>query len=418
MTKNRLILLNKLFEAAVAAADPRHCLAANLPTRPKGRTVVLGAGKAAASMARAVEEQWPADVEGLVVTRYGHVVPTDRIEVVQAAHPVPDAASEQAAFRIRAMAKTLGEGDLLLALISGGGSSLLSLPCPGLKLSDKQSVNEALLRCGASIDQMNVVRKHLSAIKGGWLAAAAAPARVVSLLISDVPGDDPAIIASGPTVADPSTFAHARRILAYYNITPSVAVMRHLAAAKRETVKPGDPRLANCQTTLIATPAQSLAAAASVASKAGYRVEILGDNLEGEARELGAEHGTMALARREGGGGIALLSGGETTVTIQGHGRGGRNVEYLAGLALALGGCDGIHAVAADTDGIDGTEDNAGAYVLPDTLARAEAAGLDPTTLLANNDAYNLFAGIGSLLISGPTLTNVNDFRAILIDPV
>ena len=215
MTKNRLILLNKLFEAAVAAADPRHCLAANLPTRPKGRTLVLGAGKAAASMARAVEEQWPADVEGLVVTRYGHVVPTDRIEVVQAAHPVPDAASEQAAFRIRAMAETLGEGDLLLALISGGGSSLLSLPCPGLKLSDKQLVNEALLRCGASIDQMNVVRKHLSAIKGGWLAAAAAPARVVSLLISDVPGDDPAIIASGPTVADPSTFAHARRILAY-----------------------------------------------------------------------------------------------------------------------------------------------------------------------------------------------------------
>ncbi len=422
MTDNPRALLGRLFQAAVAAADPAVCLPAHLPARPKGRTVVLGAGKAAASMARAVEQNWPEPMEGLVVTRYGHGLPTRHIEVIQAAHPVPDAAGEAAAARILAMAEGLAADDLLLVLISGGGSSLLSLPSPGLSLAHKQAVNQALLHSGAPIDQMNVVRKHLSAIKGGWLAAAAAPAQVVSLLISDVPGDDPAIIASGPTVADPSTFAQARDILAHYDITPPAAVAAHLAAAEIETPKPGDPRLARCRTTLIATPARSIEAAAALAVASGYTVELLGDDLEGEARELGAQHGQLALSRQamglDAGGGTALLSGGETTVTVRGMGRGGRNVEYLAGLALALGGAPGINAFAGDTDGIDGTEDNAGAFIAPDTLARAAAAGLDPGTLLANNDAYGLFSALDDLLICGPTLTNVNDFRAILIDPL
>ncbi len=422
MTDERRRLLTELFRAAIAAADPASCLPPHLPELPAGRTVVLGAGKAAASMARAVELNWNGEIDGLVVTRYGHDVPTEKVEVVQAAHPVPDAAGEAAAARILTTAQSLGPEDLLLVLISGGGSALLSLPSPGLTLADKQDVNQALLRSGAPIDEMNTVRKHLSAIKGGRLAAAAAPARVVSLLISDVPGDDPAIIASGPTVADPSTFEQAREILDRYGITPPEAVAQHLKAAAQETPKPGDSRLQNCQTVLIATPGQSIAAAASVAAAAGYAVEILGDDLEGEARELGAEHGELAMARqaaaRTQGQGIALLSGGETTVTVRGQGRGGRNVEYLAGMALALGGCSGICAVAGDTDGIDGTEDNAGAFLYPDTLARAAAAGLDAGTLLAKNDAYALFSGIGDLMISGPTMTNVNDFRAILIDPV
>lgn len=415
--------LRRLFEAAVAAADPAICLGPHLPAPPKGRALVLGAGKAAASMARAVERNWPGEIDGLVVTRYGHGAPTRRIEVIQAAHPVPDAAGLAAAGRILAAADDLGADDLLLVLISGGGSALLSLPSPGLTLADKQAVNQALLRSGAPIDQMNVVRKHLSAIKGGWLGAAAAPAQVVSLLISDVPGDDPGVIASGPTVADPSTFAEAQDILARYQIEPPNAVAQHLAAAARETPKPGDPRLDRTRTTLIATPAMSISAAAKLATAAGYQVELLGDDLEGEARDLGAEHGALALARRAAGQRaagqrVALLSGGETTVTVRGNGRGGRNVEYLAGLALALGGEPGISAMAGDTDGIDGTEDNAGAFVFADTLARAASAGIDPGTLLANNDAYGLFDTLDDLLMCGPTLTNVNDFRAILIDPV
>ncbi len=419
--ENRRALLGRLFRAAVAAADPAVCLPPHLPEAPAlpgGRTMVLGAGKAAASMARAVEDNWTGAVTGLVVTRYGHAVPTQSIEVVQAAHPVPDTAGEAAAARILALASDLGPDDLLLVLISGGGSSLLSLPAPGLDLGDKQAVNQALLRSGAPIDQMNVVRKHLSAIKGGRLAAAAAPARVVSLLISDVPGDDPAIIASGPTVADPSTFAQAREILAHYGISPPEAVASYLAAAEAETPKPGDACFARCETLLVATPAQSIDAAGEVAAAAGYEVELLGDDLEGEARELGAQHGEMALVRLAAGRRVALLSGGETTVTVRGQGRGGRNLEYLAGLALALGGHPGISAIACDTDGIDGTEDNAGAIVMPDTLTRAAAAGLDPGTLLANNDAYALFSALDDLVICGPTLTNVNDFRAILLDPV
>ena len=422
-------LLLELFQAAVTAADPAICLPPHLPDlivvnaqnhtlgRTLGRTVVLGAGKAAASMAKAVEDTWSdRNITGLVATRYGHAVPTNYIEVVQAAHPVPDAAGQAAAARMLAMAENLSADDLLVVLISGGGSSLLTLPSAGLSLADKQAVNQALLRSGAPIDQMNVVRKHLSAIKGGGLAAAAAPARVVSLLISDVPGDDPSIIASGPTVADPSTFSQARQILTRYDIAPPEAVRLHLERGEVETPKPGAAAFARCETVLVATPAQSIAAAATKAQAAGYDVVLLGDDLEGEARELGSAHGELALATQKQGRRVALLSGGETTVTVRGNGRGGRNVEYLAGLALSLGGARGISAIACDTDGIDGTEDNAGAVVLPDSLARAAAEGLDPGTLLAKNDAYRLFQVLGDLVISGPTLTNVNDFRAILID--
>ena len=330
---------------------------------------------------------------------------------------MPDAAGRAAARRIFEVVQGLTADDLVLVLISGGASALLTLPADGLSLDDKQAVNRDLLRSGAPIGEMNAVRKHLSAIKGGRLAAAAAPAKVVTLAISDVPGDDPAVIGSGPTVADPTTFADARAILAGYKITPPAGVAERLAATDDETPKPGDPRLAGAETLLIATPAMSLAAAATVARKAGYETLNLGDALEGEARELGAAHAAMARSKSEDGQRLALLSGGETTVTVRGQGRGGRNAEYLLGLAIALDGAAGIHAIACDTDGIDGTEDNAGAIVTPDTLARAIATGLDPRVLLDGNDAYALFQALGDLVISGPTLTNVNDFRAILIDP-
>ncbi|HZD26918.1 MAG TPA: glycerate kinase [Alphaproteobacteria bacterium] len=410
-------LLRAMFDAAVTAADPRHCLPPHLPAPPTGRTVVVGAGKAAASMAQAVEAHWPGELTGLVVTRYGHALPTKRIEVVEAAHPVPDDAGLQAAERILALAGELGAEDLLLALISGGGSALLTLPAPGLSLADKQAVNRALLRCGARIDEINTVRKHLSAIKGGRLAAAAAPARLCALLISDVPGDDPAVIASGPTVPDPSTLAEARAILDRYDIEPPAAVAAHLDRPDSETPKPGDPCFAGSHAVIVARPQQSLEAAAELAREAGYAVELLGDDLEGEARALGAEHARLALRRRGEGRRLAILSGGETTVTVKGGGRGGRNVEYLAGLALEANGAAGIHALACDTDGIDGTEDNAGAVVAPDSLARARAAGLDPAAMLEDNDAYGLFRALGDLVVTGPTLTNVNDFRAILIEP-
>ena len=410
-------LLRQLFDAAVSAADPLLCLPPHLPPAPVGRTVVVGAGKAAASMAQAVERHWQDPLDGVVVTRYGHGASTEEIEVIEAAHPVPDAAGRAAARRIFEVVQGLTADDLVLVLISGGASALLTLPADGLSLDDKQAVNRDLLRSGAPIGEMNAVRKHLSAIKGGRLAAAAAPAKVVTLAISDVPGDDPAVIGSGPTVADPTTFADARAILAGYKITPPAGVAERLAAADDETPKPGDPRLAGAETLLIATPAMSLAAAATVARKAGYETLNLGDALEGEARELGAAHAAMARTKSEDGQRLALLSGGETTVTVRGQGRGGRNAEYLLGLAIALDGAAGIHAIACDTDGIDGTEDNAGAIVTPDTLARAIATGLDPRVLLDGNDAYALFQALGDLVISGPTLTNVNDFRAILIEP-
>lgn len=416
----RKSLLISLFEAAVAAADPAVVTPRFLPAAPRGRLVVLGAGKAAASMAKAVEDHWPGALEGLVVTRYGHGVPCSRIEVVEASHPTPDEAGQRAAARILEMAGGLGPDDLALCLISGGGSALLSLPAPGLTLADKQAINMALLKSGAPIGEMNAVRKHLSAIKGGRLATAAHPAPMLTLIISDVPGDDPAVVASGPTVADPTTFAQAREILTRYGVTQPRAALAHLERAEDETPKPGDPRLASSEVKVIATARLSLEAAADVARSAGYAPIILGDAIEGEARAVGAEHAKLALAIARGQTQHALpcvlLSGGETTVTVRGKGRGGRNSEYLLALALALDGARGVHALAADTDGIDGSEANAGAIVAPDTLARARAKGLDARALLDANDSYGLFEALDDLVVTGPTLTNVNDFRAILVE--
>ncbi|HWQ38477.1 MAG TPA: glycerate kinase [Burkholderiales bacterium] len=413
-------LLRQMFEAAIAAALPEKSLPKYLPKPPRGRTIVVGCGKAAASMARAVEDHWPGELQGLVVTRYGHRVPTHRIEVVEAAHPVPDLAGVEAAERILAMVRGLTEHDLVLFLVSGGGSALLSLPAPGITLVDKQAINKALLKSGANIAEMNCVRKHLSAVKGGRLAAAAHPARVLTLAISDIPGDDPAVIASGPTVADPSTFADALAILEKYGIREPLSVINHLRAAQDETPKPGDPRLARTQLHMIATPQMSLEAAAAVARKAGVAPVILGDAIEGEAREVALVHAGIARQVRRHGQPAAppcvLLSGGETTVTVRGNGRGGRNVEFLLALAIALDAEEGIWALAGDTDGIDGTEDSAGAIVAPDSLRRAAALGMDAKAMLANNDGYGFFSRLGDLVITGPTLTNVNDFRAILID--
>ncbi|MCH8002711.1 MAG: glycerate kinase [Proteobacteria bacterium] len=417
-------LLRDLFDAALAAADPALAVPRHLPARPEGRTVVIGAGKAAAAMARAVEDHWSGPLEGLVVTRYGHGVPGRqvggrRVEVVEAAHPVPDAAGRQAAERILALVRGLSANDLVLCLISGGGSALLALPAPGLTLAHKQEVNRLLLRSGADIAQMNCVRKHLSAIKGGRLAAAAAPARVVTLIISDVPGDDPASIASGPTVPDPTSFADARGILARYEIVPPAPVRAHLEAGAEETPKPGDARLTRAETVLIARPRDALEAASARARDAGIQPLILGDAIEGEAREVARDMAGSALQAAQHGRPAAppcvLLSGGETTVTLRGKGRGGRNAEFLLALALALDGAPGIFALACDTDGIDGTEDNAGALIGPETLVRARAAGLDPEARLADNDGYGFFAALGDLVVTGPTLTNVNDFRAILV---
>ncbi|MBP7063407.1 glycerate kinase [Ferrovibrio sp.] len=416
--------LRALFDAALAAADPARCLAPFLPAPPKnGRTVVVGGGKAAATMARAVEQAWPADapLSGLVVTRYDHAVPCRRIEVVEASHPVPDAAGMAGAARMLDLVRGLGPEDLVLCLISGGGSALLALPAEGLTLADKQAVNQALLRSGANIAEMNCVRKHLSAIKGGRLALAAAPAQVVALLISDVPGDDPAVIASGPTVADPTSFADARAVLAKYSITPPPAVAAHLAQAAEETAKPGDARLAQVRNVMVATPQMALQAAAQRALEWGVQPLILGDAIEGEAREVAMVMAGIARQVRRHGQPLAapcvLLSGGETTVTVRGTGRGGRNAEFLLGLAVALDGAPGIHALAADTDGIDGTEDNAGALLHPDSIARAAAAGRNAKLCLADNDGYGFFEAAGGLHKTGPTLTNVNDFRAVLVLP-
>ena len=413
-------VLREIFDAAVASADPRRMLASHLPPVPAGRVVVVGAGKSAAVMAQAVETAWPdVPLSGLVVTRYGHAVPTRRIEVMESSHPVPDANSETAARRMLALVRGLAPDDLVLALISGGGSALLAAPAEGLTLADKQAVNRALLASGATISEMNTVRKHLSAIKGGRLAAAAAPARLVTLAISDVPGDDPAVIASGPTVPDPTRYADAVAILARYAITPPPAAARRLAAADDETPKPGT--LGHASFRLIATPSMALDAAAALARARGLAPLILGDALEGESREMGTVLAGIARSVRSHHRPLTppsvLLSGGETTVSIgQGPaGRGGRNTEFLLGLAVALAGADGIWAAAGDTDGIDGTEDAAGALVTPDTLARARAAGLDPRALLAGHDSYSLFEAIGDLIRTGPTLTNVNDIRAILI---
>jgi hydroxypyruvate reductase len=413
------VLLPRLFAAAVAAAQPQQVLPAQLPQPPKGRTVVVGAGKASAAMAKVLEDHWSGPLTGCVVTRYGHAVPCRRIEIIEAAHPVPDAAGEQAARRILTTVQGLTADDLVIGLFSGGGSALLSVPAPGLSLADKQAVNHALLQSGATINEINVVRKHLSAIKGGRLAVAAAPAPLCALLISDVPGDDPAVIASGPTVADPSWFADARAIIAQYAIELPTAVEQHLRQAADETPKPGDPRLAHATTRIVATPQQSLEAAAVVARQAGYTPLILGDSIEGEARDVALVHAGIARQIRRYGQPLSppcvVLSGGETTVTVRGRGRGGRNTEFALALALALRGLSGVYAIACDTDGIDGTEDNAGAVIDPQTLIRAEQRGLKASHYLADNNGYGFFSGLNSLVISGPTLTNVNDFRALVI---
>lgn len=417
-------LLRDLFDAALAAARPATCLmpyvAALQP--PKGRTIVIGAGKASAAMARAVEEQWPQPIEGLVVTRYGYGEPCRRIEIVEAAHPVPDEKGRAAAGRILHRVEGLNGDDLVLCLISGGASALLALPAPGLTLADKQAVNRALLRSGANIVEMNTVRKHLSAIKGGRLAIAAQPARVLSWLISDVPNDDPGVIGSGPTVPDRTTFADALAVLAKYAIDPPAPVLTHLKKGAggeiEETPKPGDPRLARTETIIVATPRRSLEAAATVALGRGLDTVILGDNLEGEARELGALHARQAIERAlQGGKPAVILSGGETTVTVRGKGRGGRNVEYLLAQAIAAGGAQQVWGLAADTDGVDGAEDIAGALFTPDTLARARKLGRDPQAMLDDNDAHSFFEMLGDSLVTGPTRTNVNDFRATLIVP-
>ena len=411
--------LRSVFDAAVASARPADCLPPHLPPPPRGRTVVIGAGKASAAMAQALEAHWPAPLTGLIVTRYGYAQPCSRIEVVEAGHPVPDENGLRAAQRMLALVRGLTADDLVICLISGGGSALASLPAPGLTLADKQVVNQALLACGASIDEMNCLRKHLSAIKGGRLAAACAPAKVVTLAISDVPGDDLAVIASGPTVPDPTSYADALAVVARYGLQLPQVVLAHLQAGIDETPKPGDLRFEGHEARLIATPQQAMEAAAAKAAALGVQAYILSDRIEGEARDVALVHGALALqvaARKQPfAPPCVLISGGETTVTLRGHGRGGRNGEFLLALADMLRGHAGIYALAADTDGIDGSENNAGALLYPDSYSRAVTRNMPPRRYLDDNDSYGYFSALGDLLLTGPTYTNVNDFRAILI---
>ncbi|WGV16513.1 glycerate kinase type-2 family protein [Fuscovulum ytuae] len=411
--------LRKLFDRAVEVADPMRMMPAQLPLKPTGRVVVIGAGKASARMAEAVESVW-GPCEGLVITRYGYARPCKGIEIVEAAHPVPDAAGAKATARMVDLLAGLGEGDFVLALISGGASALLVAPVAGVTLEEKRAVNAALLASGAPIDRMNTVRKHLSRVKGGQLAAAAHPARMLALMISDVPGDDPAFIGSGPTVGDPSTLSDARAVLDRWSIPVPPSVTLALAQGSG-VVPPGDPRLSTVENRVVAAPAQSLEAAAILATAAGADVRLLGDALEGEARDVAAAQAAQALALRAAMGPgdkpILLLSGGELTVTRRGDGIGGPNAEFCLALALALQGAKGIHALACDTDGVDGAAEVAGAIIGPDTLTRAGAADIDAAKALSRNDAHCFFAGLGDQVITGPTLTNVNDFRAILILP-
>ena len=405
-------LLRGLFEKAVAAADPANVVPPHLPSPPRGRTLLLAAGKAAASMAHAVEQNWPTEVEGIAVTRYGHAVDCEHIEVVEAGHPLPDKAGQGAALRFLDAAARLGPDDLLLFLLSGGASALLVEPQPGLSLADKRAINRSLLEAGAPIAEINCLRKHLSAIKGGRLAAAAAPARVVTLAISDVPGDDPAVIGSGPTAADPTTCADALAIADRYGIVLPDVARKALEQGRWETVKPGDRLPARSDYVIVARPADALAAAEETARKRDIDVVNIGDDVQGEARDLGAAH--AALARRNAPG--VLISGGEATVTAHApDGVGGPNLEYLLALALALDGMPNVHAIACDTDGIDGSADAAGAFIGPDTLARARAAGMDARNMLAQHDSYEFFRHLDDLVVTGPTRTNVNDFRAVLV---
>ena len=413
------VLLEKMFHAAVASAQPALCISAHLPLPPQGRLIVIGAGKASAAMARAVEDHWKGPLEGLVVTRYGYGVDCKHIEILEASHPVPDANGLNAAQKILGRVHNLSEHDLVLCLISGGGSALMPLPLEGISLEDKQAINVALLKSGASISEMNCVRRHLSAIKGGRLAAACYPARVLTLLLSDVPGDDPIDIASGPTVGDPTTCGDALAIVRRYAIELPLFARHVLESGTGETVKPADPRMSRSESRLIATPKMALEEAAAVARTAGLNAYILSDAIEGESREVGKVLAALALQCARTGTPFSkpcvLLSGGETTVTVRGKGRGGRNVEFLLALALALRSAKGIHALAADTDGVDGQEEVAGAYMDPQTLERARSLGMDPVEFLDTNDAHSFFERLGDSLVTGPTHTNVNDFRAILI---
>ncbi|HJV53875.1 MAG TPA: glycerate kinase [Noviherbaspirillum sp.] len=413
-------LLLDMFNSAVGAVSAEKCLPAFLPqASPEGRTLVIGAGKGAAAMAKVVEDHWQGELSGLVVTRYGHGADCKRIEVVEAAHPVPDEAGRRAAGRMMEMVRGLTEKDLVLCLISGGGSALLALPAQGITLEQKQAVNKALLKSGATISEINCVRKHFSAIKGGRLALACAPARVVTLLISDVPGDDPGVIASGPTLPDPTTCEEALAILRKYRITIPDTMEQYLASGAGETPKPGDPRFARNEHHVIATAQQALEAAASTARAAEITPYILSDEIEGEARDVGMVHAALArqvaLRNQPFQRPCVLISGGETTVTVRGNGRGGRNAEFLLSLATSLHGLEGVHAIACDTDGIDGSEDNAGAIYTPDSVERAEKLGVRARAMLDNNDGYGFFSALGDLVMTGPTRTNVNDFRAILI---
>ncbi len=417
--------LNDLFATSISAVSPERTLPSHLPSPPKGRTLILGAGKAAASMAKSVQDNWkgPRDANrfgGMVVTRYNHDLPLDGIEVVQSGHPMPDDNGEKAARKMLQLASELTQDDMLLCLMSGGASALLSCPAEGLNMRDIRAVNKALLTCGAAIDEMNCVRKHLSAVAGGRLARAAGKAKIVTLLVSDVPGDDPSVIGSGPTVADPTTFADALAVIKKYGITPPAPVMQHLEAGREESVKPGDACVKNSESIIIARPQDALDAAEALARKHGVTPVILGHRIEGEAREVARVMAGIAFHIEEQGqparAPAVIISGGETTVTVKGeHGRGGRNAEYLLSLMIALGGHPRISAMAGDTDGIDGTEDNAGAIITPDSLQRGLAQGMKATDFLANNDAYSYFWKLNDLIITGPTRTNVNDFRAILV---
>ena len=413
-------LLRAMFDAAIADAQPAVCVPRHLPPKPRGRLIVIGAGKASAAMAKAVEDRWDGDLSGFVVTRYGYGVPCQRIQIFESAHPVPDAASIEGARRMLETVRNLSPEDVVLCLMSGGASSLLVAPIEGLTLEDKQLVNRALLNCGASISEMNCVRRHLSAIKGGRLAVACHPAKVVTLLISDVPGDQPIDIGSGPTVGDPTTCADALAIVKRYRVELPAHVLDVLETGRGESVKPDDRRLAGNEVSFVATPEKALHAAAAVARDAGIPVHILSDSIEGEARDVGKVMAAIALQVARHNEPFAapciLLSGGETTVTVRGNGRGGRNVEFLLSSAIALDGQRGIYALAGDTDGVDGIEETAGAYLAPDTLQRAWAKSINPRERLANNDGHGFFEALGDSIVTGPTLTNVNDFRAVLID--
>lgn len=417
MTDNRKFL-RTLFDTAVAAAQAAILMPEKLPPCPRGRTLVIGAGKAAASMARAVEDNWPAALSGLVITPYGHSLVCERIEVVEAAHPVPDSSGLDAAKRILAMVGDLSDTDLVLCLLSGGGSALLSIPAEGVSLQDKQSLTADLLRSGANIAEINCVRKHLSAIKGGRLAVACSPAQLVTLAISDVPGNDISVIASGPTVPDETSSRMALDILQAYGVDAPENVRAHLRSAAAETPKPGDSVFAGSETVILATADDAMNAAARAARQNDIKPLILGD-LTGDATELAQSQAALAKEVAAGSGPVqppcVLISGGETTVRVRGKGKGGRNCEYALALALALDRAPEIYAIACDTDGIDGTEDNAGCYVTPDSLHRAEKRSLDARSLLNENDSYRFFSEIGDLVVTGPTRTNVNDFRALLI---